>query len=310
MSLRRVSGPALVGLSALLLLLGGPAPAVAQVALSPAESRYLLARTELEAVRREIESIRPTHTRAVEELVSARAAGEDRRAEDLFREDFIQPAVRLQLLDSELRDRVAAFQEARREYLRALEARMDEIIEQLEDSGLPQPTRDRLNRIYVDVSQTYREVERERNPIEEAMLRPIPTLTADDRDGPRELRDKASYLEAQVAGDYQAIIEFTTQEIAVRENQLRLQREGADLRADLSRFDADRLPGTGAGAGAGAVRPDDDPSPIDSSFIFADLPLVEQVELLRSIRAQAEAFLEETLERAALFRQMAEGGNP
>ncbi|TVP56360.1 MAG: hypothetical protein EA351_08215 [Gemmatimonadales bacterium] len=281
---------------------------MAQVALSPAESRFILARTELEAVRREIEALRPTHTRAVEDLRTARESGDARRADEIFREQFIEPAVRLQALDSEWHIRRAAYEEARREYLRALEARMDEILETLADPELPQPQQDRLNRLYVEISQTYREVERERDPIEEVTLRPIPTLTATDRDSPQELRDKASFLEAQVAGDYEAIIAFTTQEIEVRERRLRLEREGADLRADLSRFDTDRLPGTGAGGGAGAVRPDDDPVPFEGAYVFAELPLVEQVEMLRSIRAQAEQYKEETLQRAALMRQMAEGG--
>lgn len=308
----RRTGPSLVGLAFLLsaaLMAAAPPPASAQQVLAPAEARYLLTRSQLESVRREIEELRPTHTRAVEALRAAREIGDEDRAEAIFRDDFVQPAVRMQSLGSELRERSRAFQEARREYLRALEARMDEIVTRLEDTELTQAGRDRINQQYVELSLTYREVERERNPIEEAMLRPIPTLSASETDGPGELRDKASYLEEQVASDYQAVIDFTSREIEVRENQLRLEREGADLLADLSRFDIDRLPGTGAGGAGGAVRPDDDPEPVQGDFIFAELPLEDQVELLRSIRAQAEEALAETLQRAGLFREMADGGS-
>lgn len=306
MRVRSLLGAALLCFWACLLFTGAPVPAVAQVAVSPAESRYILSRTELEAVQRQIETLRPSYSRIVESLSAARRAGDDRRAEEIY-PDFIEPAARMTALGIELRERSRDFQVARRDYLRALEARLDEIVEQLEDPTLPSFQRDRLETLYSEMSQTYGEVQRERDPVEEAMLRPLPTFAIAETDGPQELRDKASYLENEVAGDYEAVIAFTTQEIVIRERRLRMEREGADLRADLSRFDADRLPGTGVGGTTGAARPEDGDMILDGPFIFADLPMNDQVEILRSIRAQAAEARTEALERAELFRARAGG---
>jgi hypothetical protein len=303
---RALSVLALAGVWALMLLAAGPAPASAQVAVTETEARYLEARAELDEVRVRIESVRPGYSRLVEQLRSAREAGDDRRAEELFRE-FVEPSWQMSALTLELEDRMSDFREARREFIRALEVRMEDLLDRLEDPDLPEEEETRLNRLFVETSQQYFAVQRERDPVEEAMLRPLPTFPLDERDGPQELRDKAAYLESEVAGDYEAVIEFTTREIEARESQLRMERAGADFRADLSRFDTDRLPGTGAGAGAGVVRPDDEVTVLDGPFVFADFSLPEQIEILRSIRAQAEQARDETLQRAELFRARAEG---
>jgi hypothetical protein len=292
----------------LVLLLAEPflssdGEASAQVSLAEAESRYLAARSAYESGRREWEQAWARYELAKDRFLA------DREAQEAFG-TYMARAQRLQMLEVQERDLREDLDQARRLLIQALDAREATLLDRLE-ANPPPGLEAQLNQQIVNVRRQLREVERAAQPLVEMMVRTVPNLVVDPRDGPRELREKATFLE-DVAGSYDAVIENLYRAIEERSRRLRQERGQADLLADLSRFDTDRLPGTG-------VRPDvprsEEARPGSEAegtgaFIFAELPLTEQVEMLRSHREQATRFQEDALARAELFRTLAAGGPP
>lgn len=303
-----IAGPVLVVLMATHPLLPGGEVA-AQVSLAEAEARYLSARSAYESGRREWEQAWAQYELAKDRFLVPDRAGADREAQEAFGV-YMARAQRLQTLEVRERELREGLELARRQYIQALDAREATLLDRLENEP-PPGLQTLLNRQVVEVRQQLREVERAAQPLVEMMVRTVPNLVVDPRDGPRELREKATFLE-DVAGTYDAVIENLDRAIEERSRRLRQERGQADLLADLSRFDTDQLPGTG-------VRPDvpraEEGRPGTEAegrgaFIFAELPLTEQVEMLRSHREQAVRFQEDALSRADLFRTLAGGGSP
>ncbi len=282
---------------------------MAQVSLADREVRYLQARSAHESVRREWEQTWSRYELVKDRFLETDRAGAEREAQDAFVAYMArsQQLQNLEVRERELREELDA---ARREFIQALDAREAALLDRIEANPTP-ATEALLNQQIVDVRRRLRDVEREAQPLVEMMVRTVPNLVVDPRDGPRELREKATFLE-DVAGSYDAVIGNLDRAIEERSRRLRQERGQADLLADLSRFDADRLPGTG-------VRPEvpraDEARPAGEvegtgAFVFAELPLTEQVEMLRSYREQAVRFQEDALARAELFRTLAAGGSP
>jgi hypothetical protein len=303
-----MAGPALV-----LLLAGPTVPDVgevgAQVSLAEREARYLAARSAYESGRREWEQAWAQYELAKDRFLVPDRAGADREAQEAFG-IYMARAQRLQTLEVRERELREELEAARRDLIQALDAREASLLDRLE-SDPPPAIEAQLNQQIVDVRRRLRDVEREAQPLAEMMVRTVPNLVVDPRDGPRELREKATFLE-DVAGSYDVLIDNLDRAIEGRSRRLRQERGQADLLADLSRFDTDRLPGTGVRPDA--PRTDDGRLPGEGgpggAFVFAELPLTEQVEMLRSHREQAVRFQEDALARAELFRTLAAGGPP
>ncbi len=281
----------------------------AQVSLAQAEARYLGARSAYESGRREWEQAWAYYELAKDRFLVPDRAGADREAQEAFG-SYMARAQQLQMLEVRERELREDLDQARRILIQALDAREALLLDRLE-ANPPPGLEAQLNQQIVNVRRQLREVERAAQPLVEMMVRTVPNLVVDPRDGPRELREKATFLE-DVAGSYDAVIYNLDRAIEERSRRLRQERGQADLLADLSRFDTDRLPGTG-------VRPDvprsEEGRPGSEAegtgaFIFAELPLTEQVEMLRSHREQATRFQEDALARAELFRTLAAGGPP
>jgi hypothetical protein len=270
-----------------------------------ARARYSAAQQTFQSLQAEASELQPRVAQVAATLEGYRRLGNQRATEDVFVNEYFALALRLQRVDVRSREARATLDEARRDLLRVLRDREDAFLAELSRNPI-RAREEEINRQIVRIRQEVSQLERERQPIAEVGFRPVPPLAAAPTDGPVELRAKAGFLE-RIAGDYISLLSFLDDEIAVRERSLRLQRSAQDARDGIGRFDGDRPPATGAGARPPGAIPgrsgEADAPPQDPAFY--DLPLVEQIESLRSVRNQAEQARDEALQRAAALRQLA-----
>jgi len=309
-------GAALGGTLMGLLLFGAPdsthlvAPLLltpelhAQVPEEAARARYRRAREDFLALQQEGEELGPRLTQVTRTLQNYREAGNQRALQDVFLNEFLGLSGRLNIVNVRSSMAKSALDEARRDLLRVLRARETSYLSELERVPAPARTRqNELNQLVVDIRREVNQLEHEREPIAEVGFRPVPDLRAAPTDGPRELRLKAEFLEG-IAEGYVFVISLVDEEVGVREKTALLQRNSRDSRAAIDRFDMARPPGTGPGVrstagqaadGRGGDARTDEPA-------FAELPLDEQIERLRSVRMQAEEARDLALSRSGQLR--------
>lgn len=276
--------------------------------LAAAEARYRTAVANHDGLREGVAEVEVTWRRAAQQIQARDADGDDRGRAEVFRDQFIDSALRLSELEVVLQGAREELRTARRDYLRVLDDERERLVRRVEEGDVPEGREEEFSRAVVALVVEHSRVERERDPLEEFVLRPLPRMEADPRDGPAELLLKASYMEDEVATTYNAVIESLDEEIARREQRLRQERALSDQQADLSRFDSDLLVG---GAGVSGVRGEELAEEVLEGLpLFADRPLPEQVALLRSIRDQAADRRDEALDEADRFRRLAAGDGP
>lgn len=301
--LPRVGGLVAVAVGLLLAFTG---PLAAQVNLEAAEARYEAALAEYEEIREERDRALREHEILIDRQEDARLAGDEERAREAMSRVHNQ-GVQVMRLDQQLRGAVARLQDAGRDYLAALEVREDQILDRIEQTFLP-TTRARLDRELSEIRARHRQVEREAGAPTLGELRPLPEVVIRRGDGPEELRGKAGILESR-ADEYDSVIASLEREISSRERRIQQQRGQEDLLAGISRFDDDILTGRGLTASAGDDAGDDENTESLSSVNLTELPLPEQVALLREYLSLALEMRDEALARARVFRARAEGGN-
>lgn len=306
LGVRTLRGFGLTLLLAVLALTGvSPVSLAAQSEPVEAEARY---ETALAAYRQVLEArdqALQQHDVLMDRQEDARRSGDEERAQEAMRRVHEQ-GVQVMLLDQQLRGVAAELQEAGQRYLAELDAREEELLDRIERTVLP-GTRAALDRELSDVRARYREVERESGSPTLGQLRPLPDVAIDRRDGPEELRGKAGILESR-AVEYDSVIVDLEREIASRERRLQQERGREDLIAGISRFDDDALTG-------GGLTPPSDQSGSESADAgapvnLAELPLPDQLALLREYLTLAQGLRDEALVRARVFRERAEGGIP
>jgi len=310
---------ALGGVMLGLVLFDGPASTVwvapvlatqelqAQQPEAAARARYQRAREDFRALQQEGQALEPRVTQAARTLQNYRQAGNQRALNDVFLNEFVGLSNRLDAINVRSSAAKSALDEARRDLLRALRLRETTYLAELERVPAPtQARRNQLNELIVDIRREVNELEREREPIAEVGFRPVPDLPVAATDGPTELRTTAEFLEG-IAQGYIFVISLVDEEIRNREQSALLQRNARDSRAAIDRFDVARPPGTGPGARTTAGQAADgragDARTQEPAFV--ELPLLEQIERLRSVRLQAEEARDLALERAGAFRALA-----
>ncbi len=282
---------------------GGSGGLAAQDPLAEIAERYDEALQIYEEILEARDRALHQHDILMDRQEDARRSGDDDRSRDAMRRVYEQ-GVQVMLLDQQLRSAAAQLQAAGRSYLDFLERREDQLLDAIEAAILP-PTRARLDRELSEVRQRYREVERESGAPTVGGLRPLPDVVVDRRDGPSELRGKAGLLENRAA-EYESVIVGLQREITSRERRLQQERGRADLMAGISRFDDDALTGGGLtrpGSEEGGSNELDPTAPLNLS----ELPLPDQVVLLREYLGLAEEMRDEALALAETFRARADG---
>lgn len=292
-------------LATVVLLLVSAGGVTAQSSLERSEQEYEEAFERYQEALEARDAALREHDILMDRQEDARRSGDGERAREAMRRVHDQ-GIQVMLLDQQLRRVAAALQAAGQAYLEALEDREDELLDAIEEALLP-TTRLRMDREISEIRARYREVERQSGAPAVGELRPLPDVVVDRRDGPEELRGKAGMLENRAA-EYDSVIVGLEREIATRERRIQQERSREDLMAGISRFDDDALTGGGLtrpgdGDGAGEVDPQ---MPVN----LADLPLPDQVVLLREYLGVAQEMRDEALALARVFRERADGGRP
>jgi len=273
-----------------------------------ARTRYLLAQAAYRSLEQEARELERVLTPATATVLRERQSGNTRAAQEVFSSTFIGNAFQAMSLDARSRALRSELEARRRTYLQVLDAREAVLIQRLSQN----PTaaqRAELNRQIAELREEYLAVERERDTLVEVMIRPLPQVQALRTDTPRDLRDKAQYLE-NVGRGYDAVIELLDAEIETREKRLALLRGSRDFRAAIGRFGEDRPPATATLPRPGTGRTEDERAAgaPDSGFVLEDLALEDQIGVLRSIRIQAEEAATEVRRQARVFERLAGGG--
>jgi hypothetical protein len=287
----------------LLLALVVPGPGLAQPALQVAEARYRTALAAYEEILGSRDRALQDHEILLDRHDDARRSGDDDRAREAMSRVHFQGTYVMRL-EQGLQAAVEPLRAAGRELLRALDAREEALLDELDRAILP-GTRARLQEEIADLRLRYRDVERRTGAGLVPTARLLPDLGIGPRDGPQELRAKAGLMESW-AEQYDAVLAALDREIATRERRIQQERGREDLLAGISRFGDDRL------VGGGLVRSEPESvaaaSEEGSLPNLASLPLPEQVAALREYRERIVETRAEALAQARLFRERADGG--
>jgi hypothetical protein len=278
----------------------------AQTTEAVARARYDRALQDFNALQEQALSVGPREMRLRATIETYRELGNQRALQDLMVNQYIPLADSLTVLNVRSRAAKAALDEARQELLRVFRAAEVALLAELE-RGPSRAREEVINREIVRIRQETNRLELEREPLIEVGFRPIPNLQAAPTDGPAELRAKAETME-RWALRTEGVMAVIDEELKVREDRLRLQQTARDARDGIGRFDGDRPVGTGPttppGTGQAADQRAGDAGRVE--LAFSERPLTEQIQLLLSLRMQAEEDRTEALERAVEFRRLAQ----
>ena len=290
----------------------GAAPAMAQLSLEGAEASYLAALADYDVLLEERELTFSRYEQALDRVDGARVTG-DEASRAAAHADFQVVAFDLMDLELSAEQAGARVAVARASYLAVLEAREEVLLSQLDIDQPPDPEREAaLLEQWRQVRTRTLEVQADVLPEEATQLRPVPELTVDPRDGPVESLEKARFMEEQALSYDSLIVDLGTQ-IEELERQVQQRQSVQDLLRDVGRFGADFLPAPPPGlASAPDGRVDGDVldptgTPPDPDAALAQLPLNEQVALLRGARDLAVQYRDQALAMARVFRDRAEG---
>ncbi|MDP2955943.1 MAG: hypothetical protein Q8N53_05955 [Longimicrobiales bacterium] len=253
------------------------------------------ARDAYEAARSAFEVVERQFAAALEEVNRARRSGDTDRLEraSALAQDRSVPA---RDQESRLQETGQALVRAREALIGVLDARMEELVRQMDATPSPQQ-RAQLNALFGDLRAELQSLEAEAG--ERVRLEPVvlPEISFDPRDGPDELRSKAELLERH-AVITDTVIQSTERQIEQLSARLRRERQQRDFLAAADRFDDRRVPVvTGPPTGARAAV-------TDSTVAGArPLSLEERIQILRDYVGQLQARREQLLIRAQQFRR-------
>ena len=310
MSLRPTCMVRAASVAALLAVGGMSQEAVAQGTDTGAERAYVAARSDYGVLLEDRDATFNRYEQALDRVDAARNAG-DPAGRDAAHAAFQVVAFELMELEVAVQQAGARVALRRAEYLASLEAREAELLGQLE-AGLPAgaPSDTALLEEWSAVRTRQLEIQAEALPAEAAVLRPVPELTVDPRDGPVESLEKARFMEEQV-GSYDSLIVDLERQVSELERQRQQRQSVEDLLRDVGRFGTDFIPGgppdLGVPDGGGGPEIPGGTALQDPEAALTQLPVAEQIEFLRAARDLAIQYRDQALRTAELFRERAEG---
>ncbi len=305
-----------------LAVLGGVAMSVtwapeaaAQISVGEAEAEYEVALDDYNDLLAEREGTFSLYEQALDRVDAARTSG-DAAPRDAAHADFQVVAFDLMDLELALEQSGAELGLIRAQYLAALEAREEELLFRLDGAESLSPDAEAsLLADWRQVRTRALAVQADAVPEEAIALRPVPELTVDPRDGPVESLEKARFMEER-ALSYDSLIVDLGLEVDELEGRAQQRQSVEDLLRDVGRFGSDfvqgDLPGLASvpegSADGGTETPTDGPPDPDAAL--AQLPLDEQISLLRGARDLAIQYRDQAMVMARVFRDRAEGMRP
>lgn len=235
---------------------------------------------------------------AAEEFAAARAAGDQERAEQARAR--AQPlALELQSARRRAEDTAEAVDSARIALMEAIDARLDSLVAQMEETTEPDERQALAIRI-ADLNNQYNELEREGEEPLVPQFANLPEILFDPRDGPAELRLKAEMAD-QRAAQANAFMEEADRQISELQERLRRNRDLQDLLAGIERFGDIQTP-----VGVRTRRTTEQEgveAQADTLAAAEPLTLEERIEQLESLREQAEEYRDQMRALAERFRR-------
>ena len=228
---------------------------------------------------------------ALDGVNAARRSGDGGRLEAADRAAAVA-AEELARLASRMEDAEETLVARRAALLEALDLRRNALSDQFARARAP-ADQARLSVLIQNLDGQYRDLE------SGDALRPTlvywPSVDANPRDGPEDLRAKVGLLERRVEEAEQEIMRVD-QDIARLQARLALRRRVDDSRASRDRFDGANVP-----VGP-ASRPDRDPEAPPAAdtaqAAFAERPLEQQIQQLQAYRSTLEQMQEQLRTRA------------
>lgn len=286
---------------ALLALLFFPFAVSAQPVVSEREARYREAVSDFNTLTQAFDQAFQRHVDATDNLTRARGTA---TANDAFA-TFQDRVFELNAVERDLRRALEVLRSRGTALLQVLDDEEIRILTQYQRATLP-GVREALADQLVRVRERRLEVAQEVEQFGVPVIQPLPDLIARPQDGPAQLMVKANIYEER-AEEYRNSVVDLTQEIERLQNRLARERAIGDITADVRR-DADRQPGGGViPRPIPSQRPGDDRSSAQE-LRLSQLPLDQQLEVLRGIRARAIEFEAQAMAEAAIFRRLAQGG--
>ena len=307
----RLLSPARVAcIATLFAFAAGAAESLAQGPASEPERTYVTALSDYHVFLEDRDETFTRYEQALDRVDAARSSGDGARR-DASHAAFQVVAfelMELELAVEQARARVAARRVA---YLSALEDQEAELLRQLE-AGLPagSPAEVALLEEWRAIRTRQLDVQAEALPEEATLLRPVPELTVDPRDGPVESLEKARFMEEQVL-TYDSLIVDLDRQVSELERQLQQRQSVQDLLRDVGRFGTDFIPGgppdLAVPDGAAGAEPSGGDAPRGPVAALTQLPVAEQIEFLRGARNLAIQYRDQALAAARVFHNRAEG---
>lgn len=235
----------------------------------------------------------------LEDQAAARRRGEDDRG---ILAEAQELSGRMSQAENRLEDLRVAWRDAGQALVSALDAHLELLTTQAQTARGAQQSD--IAVLYRDRDNRLKAVEREMGPIRDLQLRPLPEVTIDPRDGPREILFKAQLLNRKVA-QHETWISDLNEEIEDLQRRQRRSRTIEDFMAGVERWDDTQVPVT-AETPRSQI-PDEVSMEGDSTAVVAPKSLEERILELQTFLSAVEIRRDQLKEKADLFLQRASG---
>jgi len=295
---------ALVCLPFLLPVAGSQALGQENLTLPELEGVYRRAQAGYEEAFAALEVLSSQFDRASQDVLRAQAAG-DQAAMNRAYEETVQLGPRMRLARRRVEEKVEELRVAREELLDAQAEYLEELLRQTQAATDPAEQR----ALAVFVADTRTRIQELRNLEDPPVtLEPLPDINAEPRDGPVELRAKATILEV-TAAQYEEQHALNESQLEGLRRDQRLLRRSDDFLAGISRFDDPSVPVGPPGSRAVPVPGQTTPPPgADSLGVQGGfLTLEQRIQALETLQEEITQRIENIRVRAQTLRRLAGG---
>lgn len=303
---RGINRPLLMALSLALFLAGQFSGASAQeeLTLPELEGQYRAAVLGYEEAFEVLEVVTSQYDRARQNFANAIAADDEAAMNRAYAEN-LRIAGRRRQAQRRVEDKVEELREARGQLLDATAQFLEELLAQADTASDPVDQR-ALATFVTDTGNRITELRSLEDP--PVTLDPVPDITAEPRDGPEDLRAKATILEVTASQYEEQYAYYGRQLEGLRRDQSLLRRSG-DFLADFTRFDDPAVPVGPPGARTvpppGQLQP---PPGADSLGVEGGfLTLEERIQALEVLQEEIIQGIQTIRVRAQTLRRLAGG---
>ena len=297
----------LVSAISLAFLFAGPVfPLCGQeeLTLPELEGLYESAVAEYDGAFRALEVHTSQFDRASQDLTDAIADENDEARNRAYAETLRIAGLRRQA-QRRVEDKVEELRDVRERLLDATAQYLAELLAQASSAADP-VSQEELRSLVTDTGNRLTELRNLEDP--QVVLEPEPNINAEPRDGPRELRDKATILDVTASRYEEQFAYYRRQLEGLRRDQNLLRRRG-DFLADASRFDDTNVP-VGPPGSRNVPPPDQAQLPPEADSLGTEggvLTLEQRIQALEVLQEEITQRIQTIRVRASTLRRLAGG---